>query len=199
MSKDFWNERYASPEYAYGTEPSEFLLEQLPFLKPGTILFPGEGEGRNAVYAAHTGWTVTAFDHSEEGRRKALSLAAARKVIIDYHIASFDAMPFREGQFDAIALIFIHPPAGMRHPFLRDLISYLKPGGTILLEGFSKEQVHCNSGGPKDESMLFSVEEIQREFAGLDIMHLSQKVVHLREGAYHSGEAHVIDCIAVKK
>ncbi|MGQ9644743.1 MAG: SAM-dependent methyltransferase, partial [Ignavibacterium sp.] len=52
MSKQYWNERFSSEDYIYGTEPNTFLKEQLENLKPGKALFLGEGEGRNAVYAA---------------------------------------------------------------------------------------------------------------------------------------------------
>ena len=69
--KEFWNERYRQNEFAYGEEPNEFLKEQLAKLQPGSILFPAEGEGRNAVYAAQSGWQVSAFDISEEGKKKA--------------------------------------------------------------------------------------------------------------------------------
>jgi hypothetical protein len=67
-----WNERYANEEFAYGEEPNNYLKEQLTKLDAGKILFPAEGEGRNAVFAAKEGWTVSAFDISNEGLRKAL-------------------------------------------------------------------------------------------------------------------------------
>ena len=83
---DFWNDRYSSKEYVYGTGPNQFYKEQLEKLAPGKILFPAEGEGRNAVYTAKKGWSVTAFDPSSEGRKKALLLAKKNKVQIEYQI-----------------------------------------------------------------------------------------------------------------
>ena len=77
-----WNSRYSAEEYAYGEEPNAFIKQQLDNLIPGKILFPAEGEGRNAVYAAKLGWNVEAFDLSTEGREKALSLAAQNGVDI---------------------------------------------------------------------------------------------------------------------
>ena len=62
--KDFWNERYGAPEYAYGTEPNVFFKQELDGLKPGRLLLPAEGEGRNGVYAAEKGWSVSAYDWS---------------------------------------------------------------------------------------------------------------------------------------
>jgi hypothetical protein len=73
--KEQWNERYSASEYIYGTGPNTWLVEKLAGLQPGKILFPAEGEGRNAVHAARLGWNVAAFDQSEAGRKKALKLA----------------------------------------------------------------------------------------------------------------------------
>jgi len=84
--QQFWDERYAAPAFAYGTEPNVFLKAQLNKMTPGSILFPCEGEGRNAVYAASLGWGVSAFDYSVSGRDKALMLANQQDVDITYQI-----------------------------------------------------------------------------------------------------------------
>ena len=77
-----WNDRYSKEEFAYGEEPNNYLKEQLTKLTVGRILFPAEGEGRNAVYAAKLGWTVSAFDISNEGKLKTLKLAEKNNVMI---------------------------------------------------------------------------------------------------------------------
>ena len=84
--KDFWDERYSATEFVYGKKPNVYLKEKLTKFNPGTILFPAEGEGRNAVFAASLGWKVSAFDTSTEGRKKALRLAKEHKVKIENHI-----------------------------------------------------------------------------------------------------------------
>jgi hypothetical protein len=76
---EFWNNRYSTEEYAYGTLPNEYLKEEAEKLKPGNILFPAEGEGRNAVHAARLGWKVYAFDISTEAKLKAEKLADRAK------------------------------------------------------------------------------------------------------------------------
>ena len=73
--KDKWDDRYSKSEFAYGELPNDYLKDQLNIIPAGTILFPAEGEGRNAVYAATLGWSVYAFDQSIEGRKKAIQLA----------------------------------------------------------------------------------------------------------------------------
>ena len=90
------NSRYAANEYAYGMAPNQLLktvLEQ--YDKGGDILFPAEGEGRNAVYAATQKWNVTAFDISTEGQKKALKLATGQQVKIDYEVGDFMELELR--------------------------------------------------------------------------------------------------------
>jgi hypothetical protein len=70
-----WDERYKQQDFAYGVTPNNYLKDQLIKLQTGKILFPAEGEGRNAVFAAKLGWIVSAFDISIEGKKKAMQLA----------------------------------------------------------------------------------------------------------------------------
>ena len=86
---DFWNTRYREKEYAYGVEPNVFFKEQIQKIKAGTLLLAAEGEGRNAICAAKLGWTVSAFDISIEGQKKALALAKKKQVKIVSHLESF--------------------------------------------------------------------------------------------------------------
>ncbi|MCC5815858.1 MAG: class I SAM-dependent methyltransferase, partial [Leptospira sp.] len=172
--KEFWNERYDSEEYVYGEEPNEFLARILPNLKKGKILFPCEGEGRNSVFAARHGWSAVGVDWSESGKKKALSLAEKYKANIEYIIGDVSHLDFQVESFDAIALVFAHFPKQIREGIHKGLMKFLKPGGYILLEGFSKDHVkfqaeNPNVGGPKDPSMLFSTEMILSEFSGLQI------------------------------
>ena len=199
MSKEFWNDRYSTTEYAYGVEPSKLLQEQLKLLKPGKILFPAEGEGRNSVYAATLGWDVVAFDQSEEGRKKAVALARSKNVTIDYQIESFENIFFESESFDAIVLVFVHLPTKFRTIFFQKLLSCLKPGGVIILEGFSKKQLQYSSGGPNEFDALYSIDEIQSDFKGLHLSILEEKVVLLNEGPFHDGEASVIRFIGKKR
>ncbi len=201
--KEFWNERYSAPEYAYGIAPNEFFARELASLKPGKILFPGEGEGRNAVYAAESGWEVSAFDLSESGKKKADQLAASKGVNLEYRVGNLTEISYPTESFDALVLIFAHFPASLREGFHRKLYSFLKPGGILILEGFSKDHLKFSSvnplaGGPKDPSMLFSEEELRSDFKEMEILSLEEKEVELKEGLYHSGKSAVIRLVARK-
>src|SRR6188768_3982479 len=111
---DRWNERYSQEDFAYGEAPNHYLKEQLEKLNPGNILFPAEGEGRNAVFAAKLSWNVSAFDISIEGKNKALQLAKANNVTIDYQVGELQTLNYQANQFDAIALIYAHFPADVK-------------------------------------------------------------------------------------
>jgi len=199
-----WNERYSKNEFAYGEEPNNYLKEQLTKLSVGTILFPAEGEGRNAVYAAKIGWTVSAFDISNEGQSKAIRLAEKNNVTIDYKVGELETLDFETEQFDAIALIYAHFPAKIKSLYHKTFDKYLKSNGTIIFESFSKKHIDYvtaneNVGGPKDIESLFSIDEIKSDFPNYEIIELVEKEIELNEGLYHNGTGSVIRFIGRKK
>jgi ubiquinone/menaquinone biosynthesis C-methylase UbiE len=200
MEDNFWNKRYAEPEYAYGKEPNEYFKEVLDGLKPGKILLPGEGEGRNAVYAATKGWEVTAIDLSTEGKNKADKLAKESNVKIKYIVSSFEEYSFIENEYDAIALIFIHLNPTDREKIHRTLIKSLKSEGTLIIEAFSKSQINNASGGPKNVDDLYNTEDLESDFSGMKLrtISISEQQVQLAEGHYHTGIADTIRLCATK-
>ena len=201
---NFWDQRYSQPDFAYGKEPNEYLKSKLLDLTSGRILFPAEGEGRNAVFAAHLGWDVFAFDISVEVKKKAEKLALTNGVTIDYRVEDLEATDYPANYFDAIAFSFAHFPEVKRRVFHQKLSAYLKNGGILILECFSKKHLtyqkdNPNAGGPKDEVMLFDLEEIMDDFKGFDFLEAYEKETELTEGLYHVGKASVVRLFAVKK
>jgi len=199
-----WDDRYKSEEFAYGEDPNNYLKEQIEKLNTGTILFPAEGEGRNAVFAAKLGWKVAAFDISEEGKNKALKLAEANNVTIDYKVGVLETLNYKAEQFDAIALIYAHFPAEIKSSIHKTLETYLRKGGNIVFEAFSKKHleylaINDKVGGPKDIESLFSIEEIQADFPNYEIIELEEKEIELNEGLFHNGKGSVIRFVGRKK
>ena len=201
---DFWNERYSQEAFAYGTEPNQFFKEQLSSLPAGTLLLPAEGEGRNAVFAAGLGWKIAAFDQSPQGKRKAELLAESRNLGLDYQVCDWQETNYLPASFDAIALIFAHMPAGQKKEFHSRMCSFLKPGGIIILEAFSKNQPEWQAknpaaGGPREPGMLYSTEEIRHDFQNFEPLLLEEKVVNLKEGPFHNSFGSVIRFQGMKK
>lgn len=200
---NFWDDRYSDGKYIYGTNPNLFFKEFVMKHPIGKILLPAEGEGRNAVYAAQCGWLVEAFDLSNEGRNKAIRLANEHNVNINYRIAGFDSVEYVSSEFDVIGLIYAHLSKEHKVGYYRRLLPFLKVGGFVVFEGFSKDQtefqkINESAGGPRDVDMLFSEEELSIIFEGLEIIKLEKCNTVLSEGIGHTGEASVIRMIARK-
>jgi hypothetical protein len=194
---DFWNKRYAKEEFIYGTEPNDFFKQQLAKLKAGKLLLPAEGEGRNAVYAASQAWEVMAFDTSIKAKEKALQLAKMKAVNITYEVIGAHEFQSDE-KFDVIGLCFAHFPMEIRKQAHEHLLGFLKIGGHIIFEAFSKAQLGNASGGPKTKDMLFSIEDIRDEFPLLNFELLEEKTIDLSEGKYHQGKAEVVRFVGEK-
>ncbi|NEN24264.1 class I SAM-dependent methyltransferase [Cryomorpha ignava] len=198
LPSDFWNERYADAEYAYGIAPNDFFKAQLDAIKPGDILLPAEGEGRNALHAAKQGWNVTAFDSSSGGRKKAIQLSLDHGVAMHYEVA--DVLEFKTNKkFDVLGFIYAHFPIEIRKAANQRLIELLKPGGIVIFEAFAKTQLGNPSGGPKSLEMLFSIEEIEAEFSGIQFILMEEKFIQLNEGQFHQGKADVIRFVGIKE
>ncbi len=196
--KELWNDRYGSETYVYGKEPNDFFATQLKKTKAGSILLPGEGEGRNAVYAALKGWSVDAFDQSEAGRQKAISLAQERGVQISYDVCQTEDFLFKPDHYDFAALIYFHVDGPTRKNLHQQIYNSLKPGGTLILEAFHKEQLDYNTGGPKSAEMLFDEASLISDFASLETKVLEKQLIILNEGSFHQGEASVIRFAGIK-
>jgi cyclopropane fatty-acyl-phospholipid synthase-like methyltransferase len=203
--EEMWNKRYSQEDFVYGKKPNRFFEEVLnnQITKPGRMLLPAEGEGRNAVFAARMGWDVEAFDISQEGQKKALRLAEEANVSISYQVGPLEDQHYEEVSFDAVVLIFAHFPPSIRKDYFKAFVKLLKPGGYVIMEVFSKAQlkyskINPKAGGPKSIELLYDQEEIRSDFPELEVELLEEKIVSLEEGEYHKGESSVIRFIGRK-
>ncbi len=194
-----WDNRYSTDEYVFGKEPNQFFKKEVAKIAPGRILLPGEGEGRNAIYAAGLGWAVDAFDFSSEGKTKAEKLAAESKVNINYSISDFAEYMPRENYYDAVGIFYLHIEEELRSRLFGRLIKSLKPSGKIIFECFEKEQIGYSSGGPSEESLLYSLEDVVNEFIDLDFEKFSKEKIYLNEGSGHVGEGIVVQFVGSRK
>ncbi|MDG5767528.1 class I SAM-dependent methyltransferase [Balneolales bacterium ANBcel1] len=196
--REFWDERFLEETYAYGEEPNRFFREQLDTLTPGMLLLPGEGEGRNAVYAARNGWQVDAVDWSRSGKEKADRLAAKHGVDIRYHVTPFEGWDTRNDRFDVCGVIFFHQQPEDQARSVWKMINSLKPGGLLLMELYEKDQLGRSSGGPQNDELLYTKDQVAAWLDGMDVRLLEKREVTLNEGRYHNGPASVIRVIARK-
>ena len=197
--KEMWNSKYGTDDFFYGKEPNAFFKDQLAQLKPGTIFFPAEGEGRNAVYAATKGWNVDAVDSSEEAFRKATLLSLENDCDINYVIRDIFEHHIPEKHYDAAVWCFLHLPDPLRKAYLGRVINGLKSGGKLIFESFSKKQLGRTSGGPKNYDLLYNLEDVLADLTEMEIEIGEQTETHLDEGTGHHGDGIVIRIVATKK
>jgi SAM-dependent methyltransferase len=195
-----WNQRFAAPDFVFGTAPNKFLAAQAPRLARGmSALCVADGEGRNSVWLAKQGLGVTAFDFSPVGLEKAKAFARKSGVRIDYRLATVGDWNWDERQYDVIAAIFIQfsPPAERARVFA-GMIRALKPGGLVLLQGYTPAQLKYGTGGPKQVENLYTEQLLRDSFPGFEILHLGSREEELDEGTRHKGMSAVVDLVARK-
>ena len=195
-TRDFWNEKFANTEYVYGTEPNDFLVSAVTKLKRGATLSLAEGEGRNAVWLAQQGFTVSAIEQSEKGVGKTLRLALQRGVIVMAERGELETFHIQPNSWDLVVSIFAHTPQELRRKLHRQVVAGLKPGGVFVLEAYTPAQIANNTGGPKDASLMPTAELLRSELAGLVFDRIEEVEREVVEGSLHTGTAHVVQVVA---
>ena len=195
-----WDARYAQDGYLFGTEPNEFLVSQRHLLKPGmSCLAVADGEGRNGVWLAQQGLQVLSVEASAVALDKAKKLAQQRGVAIDFEQADLAHWQWGENRFDVAAAIFIQfaPPA-LREQMFAGIKRCLKPGGLLLLQGYTPRQLEYKTGGPPVAENMYTEALLRSAFGDMEIMHLREHDDHIGEGTGHSGMSALIDLVARK-
>ena len=195
----FWNARYATEEFVYGTAPNEFLIQVTPRLAPNSrVLCIADGEGRNSVWLAQQGHCVTALDVAAEGMAKAAQLARAAAVELQTVVADVTKYDFGRSCWDAVVSIFLHLPATARRAVHGRCVEALVPGGLFVYEAYGPEQLGRGTGGPPEPHLLHPLEEVLADFAGCGIEHRFSGVRHVSEGRLHRGDGAVVQVLARK-
>jgi len=200
MSFAFWNDRYSTDEYVFGTAPNVFLASQTAYLKPGqTALAIADGEGRNGVWLAQQGLKVHAIDFSPAALAKAAKLAAERGVDVAFEQADVLNWRWPEAAYDVVVAIFIQfAPPPERERIVEGIRRTLKPGGTLILQGYTPKQIEYGTGGPSNPANMYVEADLRRWFGDWRIEHLAEHESHISEGAHHHGMSALIDMVAVK-
>ena len=195
-----WDERFAKAEPVYGEEPNAYLRLQAARVAPGArVLVPGDGYGRNGVWLAKQGYDVHTVDVSPVGVERARAAAAKAGVTMRIEQADAAAWSWPVGKYDAAFSIFFHMPSAMREEVHAKMLAALRPGGLLVLQAFSPGQLKFTSGGPKQVELLYTAEQLEKDFAGSEIVELQEAVVELEEGRMHSGTGAVVQGVFRKR
>ena len=195
-----WQKRFAATDYVFGEAPNAFLARQQSLLpKSGKALAVADGEGRNGVWLAEQGLDVLSLDFSSNAQAKARALAAKRGVQITTELADLLTYRWPTAAYDVIAAVFIQimGPTDRARVFA-GIAQALKPGGLLLLEGYTPKQIQYGTGGPKEPENMYTQHLLEQAFAGFKERRIDEYDVELREGSGHGGMSAVIDLVARK-
>ncbi|WP_300007499.1 class I SAM-dependent methyltransferase [Pseudonocardia sp.] len=170
MDATAWDQRYAGTELVWSGEPNRTVAAEVTGLPAGRALDLAAGEGRNAVWLAQQGWTVTAVDFSAAGLDKARRLAEQHGVAVETVQADVTTYRPESGHHDLVVVAYLQLPAEVLTPVLAAAAEALAPGGTLLLVGHDRANLTDGVGGPQDPAVLHTVEEVTAALAGLDVV-----------------------------
>lgn len=195
-----WDNRFSQPGFLFGKAPNAYLKSRAHLLERGRrALAVADGEGRNSVWLAGQGLAVDAFDISPVGVAKARELAREEGASVDFHVADCDAWNWRPEEYDYVAAIFVQfaDPA-MRERLFANMVRTLKPGGWLILQGYTPRQLEYKTGGPGILEHLYTEELLRTSFADLDIVELDVYEAELNEGERHVGMSALVGLTARK-
>lgn len=195
----FWNQRYGTEAYFYGTQPNDFLAAVADQIPPGPVLCLAEGEGRNATFLAGRGHAVTAVDLSEAGLAKARALAASRGVSLTTSVADLADFAIAPAAWSGIVAIYMHLPAALRRSVLGRAAAGLRPGGVFVMEAYTPAQLGRGTGGPDDVALLPTLAALQAELGDLEWLIARECEHDVREGTGHGGMSAVVQVLARRR
>ncbi len=195
-----WQGRYSIPEYLFGKEPNYFLASCKPLLpRSGKALAVADGEARNGVWLAGQGLDVTSLDFSEAAQAKAAALARERGFEIKLVHADVHAWNYPADAFDVVVEIFTQFSAPSHRARKWDgMRKALKPGGLLILQGYTPKQLEYGTGGPKELENLYTRARLEQTFGDFHDLKFVEEELEMHEGAAHGGMSAVIGLTARK-
>ena len=195
-----WDARFGGPDFLFGTAPNAYLASHRALLAAGkSVLAVADGEGRNSVWLAQQGLMVDAFDISPVGVAKADELARRAGVSVNLHVNDCDSWDWQPEAYDVVVAIFIQfaGPEMRRRLFAR-MVATLKPGGYLIVQGYTPKQLDYKTGGPRLLDHLYTGDMMREAFAALEIIELCEYDGVLDEGTQHVGPSALLGMVARK-
>ena len=195
-----WEGRYDVPDYIFGKEPNYFLASCKMLLPArGKALAVADGEGRNGIWLAEQGLEVLSIDFSPAAQQKAEALAKKRDVKINFERADVHTWHYPEAAFDVVVEIFTQfsSPADRTKKWA-GMRKTLKPGGLMIIQGYTPKQLQYGTGGPKQIENLYTRAMLEETFGDFRDTKIVEEEVEMHEGTSHGGMSAVINFTARK-
>ena len=160
MTQQMWESRYSQPDRVWSDNPNTWLMEVAKRMAPGTAADVGCGEGADAVWLAQQGWTVTALDFAESAVRTGAEAAESAGVGDSVAWIAEDLTEWEPGprSYDLVSVQFFHGDPAVRQSVHR--AAWRATTGTLIVVGHDPSNVTEGHGGPPDESVLYTAEEV---------------------------------------
>jgi SAM-dependent methyltransferase len=199
QAKEVWDGRFRREGFLFGEEPNQYLVSQVTRLTKGRALLLADGEGRNSVWLAKQGFDVDAFDISSEAVTKAQAFAEKTGVQVNYYCCEYRDFDWQANHYDSVVGIFFQfaSPAMRSDLFLR-MSQCLKPGGTLLIQGYTPKQLEYGTGGPGKLDHLYVESTIKEGFPEYDWLDFRLYEDELSEGEGHSGRSALLGVLGRK-
>ena len=195
--RSYWNERYAERGTLWGADANQFVVRYLSDLPPGRVLDLASGQGRNAVWLAARGHSVTAVDISDVAAQQAGEVAAEAGVEVDFVTADLLSWEPDPAAFDLVLLSYLQVPAELRRAVHDKAIRAVAPSGVVFVIAHHLDNLDQGVGGPPDPDVLFTEDQLAGDFADLDVEILERVLRHV-ETEEASGDAVDVAMLARK-
>ena len=194
-----WNQRFQNPDYVFGELPNAYLRQQKAHLIPGRALAVADGEGRNGVWLAEQDLVVDAFDFSEVAIQKANALALKRKVSVNFVCVDWESFNWGPEIYDNVVGIFFQfATPDQRSRLFTLMADSLRPGGTLIIQGYTERQLEFKTGGPGKVEHMYNETMMRDAFSGWEFIDLRSYEAELSEGSGHSGPSGLLGLTARK-
>jgi SAM-dependent methyltransferase len=165
-----WDKRYAGAELLWSAEPNLFVERELASLPPGRALDLGAGEGRNSIWLASRGWTVTAVDFSKVALDRGAAIAAKSGVSVEWVQADLRHYEPEPASRDLVLVVYLQLVKQDLEHVLAAARSAVAPGGTVFVIGHDRSNISGGYGGPQDPGRLYTTDLITAGLDGLEII-----------------------------
>ena len=160
-----WDERYRAKDRLWSAAANLFVADRLSTMVPGTGLDLAAGDGRNAIWLAERGWSVTAIDFSEVAVERGRTLTDR----VDFVVGDVRTWSSDES-FDLVLISYLHLPMDEMRSVVASASARLASGGELFMIGHDRSNIERGTGGPQDPEILWSVGEVTSRIDSLTVI-----------------------------